>query len=164
MATFASKETETASSSSSGGGSGSVWSKAEEQALRMALKKFPPNPAKKKERWANIAGELSDSEFTAKTVAMLATAFVKSEAADDKTFEALAMLLKQMPPERLSARPLGMVLKSFARADALADAGLVKYLCSALVQQPLEDFDAQSCTRRALLLRCNGDIYLFVFW
>lgn len=88
------------------------------------------------------------NSFTAQTISMLATAFVKSEIVDDKFFAALTLVLKQtMPPDRLSARQLGMVLKSFARANALTkDAQLVSVLCSQLVMVPLEDFDAQSCT------------------
>jgi len=85
--------------------------------------------------------------FTAQTISMLATAFVKSEIADPTFFEALAQLLKQMSPERFSARPVGMILKSFARANALArDAELLRILCSVVAAEPIEDFDAQSCT------------------
>lgn len=86
-------------------------------------------------------------KFTAQTISMLATAFVKGEITDPNFFEALALLLKQMPPERLSPRPVGMILKSFARANTLAkDAELLRILCSVLATKPIEDFDVQSCT------------------
>ena len=86
-------------------------------------------------------------KFTAQTISMLATAFVKGEITDPKFFEALALILKQMPPERLSPRPVGMILKSFARANTLAkDAELLRILCSVLATKPIRDFDVQSCT------------------
>ena len=44
-------------------------------------------------------------------------------------------------------RPLGLILKSFARANALSsDSELLQRACAVLVEKPLEHFDAQSCT------------------
>jgi hypothetical protein len=90
-----------------------------------------------------------DGGFTAQTMAMLATAYAKSSEVDEAAgvFEALALLLKQKAPEQLSARPLGMLLKAFARANALScDGELVRVLCAAVEAQPLDAFDAQAAT------------------
>ena len=123
-----------------------VFHKASERIQDMARKSAYTSVRTRRDLPQRAGGAQDTHEFTAKTISMLATAFIKSEVADPKVFEALAILIKQLPPERWSARPLGMVLKSFARAGALSEADLLKHLCLALVRQPVEDFDAQSCT------------------
>uniref|UniRef100_A0A7S4JSF5 RAP domain-containing protein n=1 Tax=Guillardia theta TaxID=55529 RepID=A0A7S4JSF5_GUITH len=93
------------------------------------------------------------SDFTARTLSMIAAAYARStddvlhQSSHLRLFRTVSMLLKKIPPEHFGTRSLGLLVRSFSQARLLeSDEELLNCLCKAILLNPPHKFDVQSCT------------------